>query len=156
MKPKQSWNRYRTGIAAAFILGLSGVLPNRAAAQQPASSPTLDAVKKRGELICGIDTGIPGYAYQDSAGKWQGLDVALCRAIAVAVLGDSDKVKFIGLTSKVRFTVLASGEIDVLIRDSEVTLARNANLGLAKALMSRTPKNSTARRSAWRPAPRSR
>jgi general L-amino acid transport system substrate-binding protein len=132
MKPKQSWNRYRTGIAAAFILGLSGVLPNRAAAQQPASSPTLDAVKKRGELICGIDTGIPGYAYQDSAGKWQGLDVALCRAIAVAVLGDSDKVKFIGLTSKVRFTVLASGEIDVLIRDSEVTLARNANLGLGE------------------------
>jgi general L-amino acid transport system substrate-binding protein len=132
MKPKQSWNRYLLGLTAAFLLGLFGVVPHRAAAQQPATSPTLDAVKKRGELVCGIDTGIPGYAYQDSSGKWQGLDVALCRAVAVAVLGDPDKVKFIGLTSKVRFTVLASGEIDLLVRDSEQTLARNANLGLGE------------------------
>jgi general L-amino acid transport system substrate-binding protein len=96
------------------------------------SSPTLDAVKKRGQLICGIDTGIPGYAYQDSAGKWQGLDVALCRAVATATLGDTEKVKFIGLSAKARFTVLASGEIDLLVRDSELTLARNTQLGLAE------------------------
>ena len=61
-------------------------------------SETLDAVKKRDQLICGVDTGIPGFAFQDSAGKWQGLDIAYCRAIAAAVLGDPEKVKYIGTT----------------------------------------------------------
>src|SRR5262249_20758058 len=97
---------------------------------QEVKSPTLDAIKKRGELYCGIDTGIPGYAYQDASGKWQGLDVALCRALAAAVLKDPEKVKYIGTTSKVRFSVLQSGEIDVLIRDSELTLLRDSQLGL--------------------------
>ncbi|HKX10810.1 MAG TPA: amino acid ABC transporter substrate-binding protein [Stellaceae bacterium] len=91
----------------------------------------MDAIKKRGELICGVDTGIPGFAYQDAAGKWQGLDIAYCRAIATSVLGSADKVKYIGTTSKVRFSVLQSGEIDVLIRDSTLTLTRNTELGLA-------------------------
>ncbi len=130
-----TWSRQEAmrafAIAAVAVVTLA-LSPTASQAQTPSKSPTLDAVKKRGQLICGIDTGIPGYAYQDSTGKWQGLDVALCRAIAVGVLGDADKVKFIGLTSKVRFTVLASGEIDVLIRDSETTLARNANLGLGE------------------------
>jgi general L-amino acid transport system substrate-binding protein len=93
-------------------------------------SPTLDAVKARGQLVCGVDTGIPGYAYQDSTGKWLGLDIAYCRAIADAILGSPDKVKFIGTTSKVRFSVLQSGEIDVLIRDSEHSFIRNTQLGL--------------------------
>ena len=97
---------------------------------QEVKSKTLDAVKARGELICGIDTGIPGYAFQDSGGNWKGLDVALCRAVADAALGSPDKVKYIGLTSKVRFSVLQSGEIDVLIRDSEYTFIRNTQLGL--------------------------
>jgi general L-amino acid transport system substrate-binding protein len=114
------------GLALAAAIGLS------AHVQAEVKSPTLDAIKKRGQLNCGIDTGIPGYAYQDSTGKWQGLDVAYCRAIAVGVLGDPDKVKFTGLTSKVRFTVLASGEIDLLIRDSELTFLRNTQLGLAE------------------------
>ncbi len=113
-------------LAAGGLLGLSTV----AQAQNGISSPTLDAVKKRGQLICGIDTGIPGYAYQDSAGNWQGLDVAYCHGIAAAVFGDPSKVKFVGLTSQVRFSVLQSGEIDVLIRDSEDTLLRNGQLGL--------------------------
>ncbi|MBV8961679.1 MAG: amino acid ABC transporter substrate-binding protein, partial [Hyphomicrobiales bacterium] len=116
------------GAVIAAVLGFGA----QAYAQSTVKSPTLDAVKKRGQLSCGIDTGIPGYAYQDSSGKWQGLDVAFCRAIAAAVLGDPEKVKFTGLTSKVRFTVLASGEIDVLIRDSELTFARNTQLGLAE------------------------
>src|SRR5262245_41258247 len=94
-------------------------------------SETLDAVKKRDQLICGVDTGIPGFAFQDAAGKWQGLDIAYCRAIAAAVLGDPEKVKYIGTTAKVRFSVLQSGEIDVLIRDSTHTLTRNTDLGLA-------------------------
>lgn len=106
------------------------ILSAAAWAQPAVKSPTLDAVKKRDQLVCGIDTGIPGYAFQDSSGEWQGLDVAYCRAIADAVLGSPKKVKFIGTTSKVRFSVLQSGEIDVLIRDSEHSFIRNTQLGL--------------------------
>jgi general L-amino acid transport system substrate-binding protein len=105
--------------------------------QSEVKSPTLDAVKKRGEVICGVDTGIPGYAYQDASGKWQGLDVALCRAVAAATLGDPEKVKYIGTTSKVRFSVLQSGEIDLLVRDSELTLKRDSALALVEDLNGR-------------------
>ncbi|HSU05003.1 MAG TPA: amino acid ABC transporter substrate-binding protein [Acetobacteraceae bacterium] len=112
---------------AAFAAWLG--LASPAGAQQ-VKSPTMDAIKARGQLVCGVDTGIPGYAFQDASGKYQGLDIALCRAIADALLGSPDKVKYIGTTSKVRFSVLASGEIDVLIRDSEDTFVRNTQLGL--------------------------
>jgi general L-amino acid transport system substrate-binding protein len=115
-------------LCVAVLGALLIVAPVRA--QNQVKSATLDAVKKRGELICGIDTGIPGYAYQDSKGEWQGLDIAYCHAIADAILGSPAKVKFIGTTSKVRFSVLQSGEIDVLIRDSEHTFIRNTQLGL--------------------------
>ena len=117
-----------------LFIGLIGALLLRAGQPraQDVRSPTLDAVKQRGQLVCGVDTGIPGYAFQDSGGTWQGLDVALCRAVADAVLGSPDKVKFIGLTSQARFTVLKSGEIDLLIRDSEHTFVRNTQLGLAE------------------------
>jgi general L-amino acid transport system substrate-binding protein len=119
-------------VLAACGLALAGVLASTgiARAQNELQSPTIDAIKKRDQLVCGIDTGIPGYAFQDSKGEWQGLDVAYCRAIADALLGSPTKVKFIGLTSKVRFSVLQSGEIDVLIRDSELTFVRNTQLGL--------------------------
>ncbi|MFZ2108178.1 MAG: amino acid ABC transporter substrate-binding protein [Roseiarcus sp.] len=117
-------------IALAVSLAVGPVAIGLNAAQAQVNSATLDAVKKRGQLICGIDTGIPGYAFQDSSGEWQGLDVSLCRAIADAVLGSPTKVKFIGLTSKERFSVLKSGEIDVLIRDSEQSFTRNTSLGL--------------------------
>ena len=118
----------RIALAVSLAIGPAAIGLN--AAQAQVNSPTLDAVKKRGQLICGIDTGIPGYAFQDSSGEWQGLDVSLCRAIADAVLGSPTKVKFIGLTSKERFSVLKSGEIDVLIRDSEHSFTRNTSLGL--------------------------
>ena len=123
--------RYITRVAAccAVVASMIGFAAESWA--QEVKSPTIDAIKKRGELICGVDTGIPGFAYQDSAGKWQGLDIAYCRALATAVLGSADKVKYIGTTSKVRFSVLQSGEIDVLIRDSTLTLTRNTELGLA-------------------------
>src|ERR1700733_1656184 len=114
------------GLALTLSLGSAG----SARAQNELKSPTMEAIKKRDQLICGIDTGIPGYAYQDSKGDWQGLDIAYCRAIADALLGSPSKVKFIGLTSKVRFSVLQSGEIDVLIRDSEETFIRNTQHGL--------------------------
>ncbi len=113
-------------VCAASIAGVA------VARAQDVQSPTLDAVKKRGQLVCGVDSGIPGYAFQDSSGKWQGLNVSLCRALATAILGDPDKVKYVGLTSQVRFTVLKSGEIDVLIRNSEHTFVRNTQLGLAE------------------------
>ena len=116
----------RLGLAAC---GLFCALSGAARAQNELKSPTMDAIRQRDQLICGVDTGAPAFAYQDSTGEWQGLDVAYCRAIADALLGSPAKVKFIGLTSKVRFSVLASGEIDVLIRDSEQTLLRNTQLG---------------------------
>jgi general L-amino acid transport system substrate-binding protein len=131
MKRKSERGRRGVLLLGGLLAALIGLAP-AAHAQAPSKSATMDAIKQRGTLNCGVDTGIPGYAYQDSAGKWQGLDVAYCQAIAVAVLGDAEKVKYIGLTSKVRFTVLASGEIDVLIRDSELTLARNTNLDLGE------------------------
>jgi general L-amino acid transport system substrate-binding protein len=122
-------SRLRIGLAACAAALAWALLPGPAAAQD-VQSPTMDAIKKRGQLICGVDTGIPGYAFQDAKGNYQGLDIAYCRAIADALLGSPDKVKYIGTTSKVRFSVLQSGEIDVLIRDSEHTFIRNTQLGL--------------------------
>ena len=118
----------RAVVIGGVCAGLSGIIG--APARADVTSPTLEAVKKRGELICGVDTGIPGYAFQDASGEWQGLDVAYCRAIADAVVGSPTKVKFIPLTAKVRFSVLKSGEIDVLIRDSEHSFKRNTEMGL--------------------------
>jgi general L-amino acid transport system substrate-binding protein len=114
---------------AVLVAGMLGICGSGWAGE--VKSPTMDAIRKRDQLICGIDTGIPGFAFQDSSGRWQGLDVAYCRAIAAALLGDPEKVKFVGTTAKVRFSVLQSGEIDVLIRDSTHTLTRNTDLGLA-------------------------
>src|SRR5262249_8852142 len=114
---------------SALVAGLLGA--SGAGWAGEVKSPTMDAIKQRGQLICGVDTGIPGFAFQDSAGQWQGLDIAYCRAIAAAGLGDPEEVKYVGTTAKVRFSVLQSGEIDVLIRDSTHTLTRNTDLGLA-------------------------
>ncbi len=121
--------RHSTVLGAAAVLAtwVGFAIP---ALAQNVKSPTMDAIRARGQLVCGIDTGIPGYAYQDSSGNWQGLDVAYCRAIADALLGSPDKVKYIGTTSKVRFSVLASGEIDTLIRDSEFSFIRDTQLNL--------------------------
>lgn len=92
--------------------------------------PTVEAIKKRGQLACGVDTGIPGFAFQDSSGAWHGFDVAYCQAIAAAVLGDPGKVRYVPTTTPARFTVLQSGEIDVLVRDSTLTMTRNLQLHL--------------------------
>ena len=125
------WRAVACCLAIAGVLGAARI----AAAQNEISSPTLDAVKKRGVLACGIDTGVPGYAFQDAAGNWKGLDVSLCHAIAAAIFGDPTKVKFLPQTAQVRFQVLKSGEIDVLIRDSEMTLLRAGQLGLMEPAM---------------------
>ena len=94
------------------------------------SAATLDDVKARGELICGVNTGLVGFAAPDANGNWAGFDVALCKAIAAAVLGDPTKVKYVPTTGQTRFTALASGEVDVLVRNSTWTFARDTDLKL--------------------------
>ncbi len=91
---------------------------------------TLNNVKTRGHLICGVSTGLAGFSSVNKNHQWSGLDVDICRAIAAAVLGDSEKVRYTPLTAKERFTALQSGEIDVLSRVTTWTLTRDASLGL--------------------------
>lgn len=91
----------------------------------------LDAIKQRGELICGVNTGLAGFSAADSQGRWTGLDVDTCRAVAAAILGDANKVRFSPLTAQQRFTALQSGEIDLLARNTTWTLTRDASLGLS-------------------------
>ena len=120
---KQRLLRYCFGALA----GVAALVATEAPAQ---AQSVVAAIKQRGMLNCGTDTGIPGFAYQDKAGKWIGFDVDYCRALAVAVLGDANKVKYVPTTASVRFTVLQSGEVDVLIRNSTQTFIRNTQLGL--------------------------
>lgn len=95
-----------------------------------ASAATLDDVKARGSLKCGSNTGLAGFAAPDANGNWEGFDVSLCRAIAAAVLGDGQAVEFVPLTSQTRFTALAAGEVDVLVRNSTWTFTRDTDLAL--------------------------
>ena len=91
---------------------------------------TLDAIKQRDQVVCGVNTGLAGFGAADSQGKWTGLDVDICKAIASAVLGSAEKVKFIPLSAPQRFTALQSGEIDILSRNTTFSLSRDASLGL--------------------------
>ncbi|HCY17060.1 MAG: amino acid ABC transporter substrate-binding protein [Curvibacter sp. GWA2_64_110] len=91
---------------------------------------TLDGIRARGQLVCGVNTGVAGFSATDSKGRWNGLDVDICRAAAAAVLGDSEKVKYVALNAQQRFTALQSGEIDLLSRNTTFTLTRDASLGL--------------------------
>ena len=90
----------------------------------------LDAVKARGALICGVGTGTAGFMLPDSQGKWKGLSVDVCRAVAAAIFGDADKVKYVPLTSQQRFTAVQSGEVDMLVGNATWTLTRDTALGL--------------------------
>ena len=117
-----NWGTYRA--VAAIAVGSAALLSVAAAW---AASPTLDAVRKRGELVCGVNGMLPGFSAANAAGKWEGLDVDYCRAIAAAVLGDANKVKYVALTADKRFDVLGAGEVDVLVRNSTWTLARSAS-----------------------------
>ncbi len=99
-------------------------------AVQSASAQTLKQVKDRGILNCGSNTGLAGFGLPDAQGKWTGLDVDTCRAVAAAVLGDPNKVKFVPLSAKDRFTALQSGEVDLLARNTTWTSSRDTQLGL--------------------------
>ncbi len=92
--------------------------------------PTVKAIKDRGEVLCGVHQGRYGFAIADSQGKWKGLDVDYCKAVAAAVLGDSGKVRYLPMGSVQRFPALQSGEIDMLSRTTTVTLTRDSALGL--------------------------
>ncbi|MEP9351075.1 amino acid ABC transporter substrate-binding protein [Xanthobacter sp. KR7-225] len=95
-----------------------------------ANAQTLKTVKDRGELVCGVSKGLPGFSAPDASGRWSGFDVDLCRAVAAAVLGDPNKVKFVPLNAEERFPALQKSEVDLLSRNSTWTLEREAKLGL--------------------------
>ncbi|MES2715466.1 MAG: amino acid ABC transporter substrate-binding protein [Pseudomonadota bacterium] len=109
-------------VCATATLGLA-TLPAQA-------GKTVDAIKARGQLICGVNTGLAGFSAADSQGNWSGLDVDVCKAIAAAMLGDASKVKYVPLNAQQRFTALQSGEIDILSRNTTWTLTRDASLGM--------------------------
>jgi len=113
---------------STVLVTLAGLAALLAAA--PSRAATLDVVKSRGQLVCGVNTGLAGFSLADSQGVWRGLDVDYCRAIAAAVLGDPAKVRFMPLTAATRFTALQSGEVDVLLRNSTETYLRDVSLGL--------------------------
>jgi len=111
-------------IATLATTGLMSAAPAMA-------GKTLDAIKARGQVICGVNTGLAGFSQADSSGNWSGLDVDVCKAIAAATLGDANKIKWVPLNAQARFTALQSGEIDVLSRNTTFVLTRDASLGLS-------------------------
>jgi general L-amino acid transport system substrate-binding protein len=108
------------GVVAATLVGAAGAAY---------AGKDLDAIKARGNLICGVTTGVAGFSLADSQGKWTGLDVDTCRAVAAAIFGDADKVKYVPTTAQQRFTALQSGEVDLLARTTTWTLTRDTALG---------------------------
>ncbi len=112
---KKSILSIATGVAAILAAGA-------------ASAGTLEDVKAKGFLQCGVSTGVAGFAFTDANGEWDGFDVTICRAVAAAVFGDPKAVKFTPTTGKTRFTALASGEIDMLARNTTWTFSRDADL----------------------------
>jgi general L-amino acid transport system substrate-binding protein len=95
-----------------------------------AMAGTLDDIKKKGFLTCGVSQGLPGFSLPDDKGNWTGFDVDFCRAIAAAIFNDATKVKFSPLSSQARFTALQSGEVDILSRNTTWTMGRDTSLGL--------------------------
>ena len=110
-------------LLAAFVL--AGAMPGHAS--------ILDEVRAAGALVCGINPGLAGFAYTDDDGRWTGFDVAYCRALAAAVLGDPEQIKFVNVTTKNRFALLQSREIDVLVRNTTWTFSRDVTLGMTFA-----------------------
>jgi general L-amino acid transport system substrate-binding protein len=120
-------NQLKTVAVAVAALGALMAAPAHA-------GKTLDNIKAKGQVVCGVNTGLAGFAAADSAGKWSGLDVDVCRALAAAVLSDPEKVKYVPLNAQQRFTALQSGEVDILARNTTFTLTRDASLGLSSTV----------------------
>ncbi len=115
-------NLTKPAAVSAAVLSLAVLSATHAA--------TLDDVKGKGHVQCGVSQGLPGFSNPDTQGNWTGVDVDVCRAVAAAVFGDADKVKYTPLSAKERFTALQSGEVDVLSRNTTWTLVRDTALGL--------------------------
>jgi len=110
---------------------VAGAIALVCAAQSAVAGPTLDAVKKKGFVQCGLTDGVSGFSATNSKGEWEGMDVDICRAVAAAVFGDASKFKGTPLSTQQRFTALQSGEVDVLLRTVTLTQTRDTSLGLA-------------------------
>jgi general L-amino acid transport system substrate-binding protein len=126
----------RLATLALGAMALAATWTGPAAAQTAAAPPSTDTVatiRARGMLICGVAPSTVGFSLPDSRGEWRGLDVDTCRAVAAALLGDATKVRFVPSSTQQRFTMLQSGEIDMLVRSTTWTLGREASLGLSFA-----------------------
>ncbi len=117
MKPTKN---ILTGIALVYTVAITTTF----------AATTLETVKNRGHLKCGVHTGLPGFSSPDDKGKWAGIDVDICRGVAAAVFGNASKVQYTPLTAKERLTALQSGEIDMLSRNTTWTLTRDSAQGL--------------------------
>ena len=113
-------------VLAITVSGYFGDKPNKFEVIK--ETGLLETVKERGYIVCGVNSGLPGFAAQDEEGNWTGLDVDFCRAVSAAVFGDADKVEYIGLNSAQRFPTLASKSIDILSRNTTWTISRDVNL----------------------------
>jgi general L-amino acid transport system substrate-binding protein len=113
-----------TTAAVAAVLGTVALLP-----QQAAAGPILDNIKAKGTLRCAVNTGLQGFSAPDSQGKWTGIDAEYCKALAAAILGDANKVDFVPSNTQNRFTLLQSGEVDILSRNTTWTSSRDSTLG---------------------------
>ncbi|MGB5568476.1 MAG: amino acid ABC transporter substrate-binding protein, partial [Sedimenticolaceae bacterium] len=112
-----------------LVIGL-GITAALSLAGMANAGTTLDGVKSKGYVQCGVSTGIPGFSSADEKGQFTGIDVDVCRAVAAAIFGDAGKVKYSPLTAKERFTALQSGEVDMLSRNTTWTFTRDTSLGL--------------------------
>jgi len=110
-------------LAGLATLGLTGAAG--------AQTGTLDRVKARGELICGNHIALPGFGLQGPDGRWDGLDIDLCRAVASAIFNDPNKIKFVPTTPQMRFVVVQSGEVDMLARNATYTMSRDTSAGMS-------------------------
>jgi general L-amino acid transport system substrate-binding protein len=122
----------KTALTSWLLAGtvLASLTAAPAMAQTLAPSPTLDAIKARGALECGVHLGLPGFSFANDKGEWTGLDVDYCKALAAAILGDATKVKFTPTSVQQRWPILQSGQVDLLSRNTTITFSRNASLGI--------------------------
>ncbi len=116
---------FKTPFTAFMLIMFSGL-----GISAQAADTTLDIVKKRGHLKCGVSQGLPGFSNPDSKGNWTGIDVDLCRGVAAAIFADADKVKFTPLSAKERFIALQSGEVDIVSRNTTWSMHRDTAMGV--------------------------
>jgi len=121
---KKFGRKFAVSAATAAVLSTAAMAPQSAAA-----GPILDNIKSKGALRCAVNTGLQGFSAPDSQGKWTGIDAEYCKALAAAILGDANKVEFVPSNTQNRFTLLQSGEVDILSRNTTWTSSRDATLG---------------------------